>query len=290
MNEFHKVKMDSKLQAFQRLLTIMDDLREKCPWDREQTMESLRHLTIEEVHELGDAILDEDLPEVKKELGDLMLHMVFYSKIASEKGAFDVSDVLNAVCDKLVERHPHVYGDLSVEDQEEVKNNWERIKQKEGKKKRSVLEGVPRSLPSLVKAQRVQDKLAGVGFEWRERESVVEKVKEELAEMEEAKRENTDQAAIEMEFGDLLFALINHARFLGVDPDSALERSNKKVIARFQELEQRVEKKGVSLQDLSLEEMDGLWEEVKKDRTKGEQGSLRERRTKKDKDNGHTER
>ncbi len=265
---------DPKLQAFQRLLGIMDDLRIHCPWDREQTMESLRHLTIEEVHELGDAILDADMPEIKKELGDLMLHMVFYSRIASEKGEFDVADVLNAVCDKLVERHPHVYGDLSVEDQEEVKNNWEQIKQKEGKEKRSVLEGVPRSMPALVKAQRIQDKVAGVGFEWDEREGALDKVREELGELEAEKEKGTDQEALEMEFGDLLFALVNYARYLGIEPDSALERANKKFMGRFQELERKASEQGNSLQDLSLKEMDALWDGVKRDRTKGENGSL----------------
>lgn len=255
----------AKLQAFDRLLRIMDDLRESCPWDREQTMESLRHLTIEEVHELGDAILDQDLPEVKKELGDIALHVVFYSRIASEASAFDIADVLNAVCDKLVERHPHVYGDLSVSGEEEVKNNWERIKQKEGKSDRSVLAGVPRSLPAMVKAVRIQDKVAGVGFEWEEREGALDKVREELKELEEERGKGAAKERLEEEFGDLLFGLVNYARYLGIDPDAALERANKKFITRFEGVEKKAKDAGEGLSDLSLERMNELWEAVKKE-------------------------
>lgn len=258
---------ERKLEAFGRLLRIMDDLREKCPWDREQTMESLRHLSIEEVHELGDAILDQDHPEIKKELGDLALHIVFYSKIASEEEVFDIADVLNAVCDKLVERHPHVYGDISVSDEDEVKNNWERIKQKEGRQKRSVLEGVPRSLPALVKAVRIQDKVAGVGFEWEERQGALDKVREELEELEQAGKDGGSQEKVEEELGDLFFALVNYARYLKVDPDAALERANKKFKERFEELEQKAEKEGKGLSELSLEQMNRLWDSVKKDRS-----------------------
>ncbi len=262
------------LKAFGRLLDIMEDLREKCPWDREQTMESLRHLTIEEVHELGDAILDQDHPEIKKELGDITLHVVFYSKIASEQKDFDVTDVLNAVCDKLVERHPHVYGDLSVSGEEEVKSNWEQIKQKEGKKKRSVLEGVPRSLPAMVKAVRIQDKVAGVGFEWEEREGALNKVREELGELEEAEQKGKGKEFLEEEFGDLLFALVNYARYLDIDPDAALERANKKFMERFQEMERRVEGQEEQLSELSLERMNELWERIKSERTKEGGASL----------------
>lgn len=258
-------RIQDKLEAFQRLLGIMDELREHCPWDREQTMESLRHLTIEEVHELGDAILDEDLPEVKKELGDIVLHVVFYARIASEGDAFDVADVLNAVSDKLVERHPHVYGDLSVSGEAEVKSNWEQIKQKEGKQKRSVLEGVPRSLPAMVKAVRVQDKAAGVGFEWQEREGALEKVREELTELEDERRKGTDQQALEEEFGDLLFSLVNYSRYLGVDPDAALERANKKFMGRFQGVEAKAEEEGNRVSELSLERLNAFWESVKKE-------------------------
>lgn len=228
-------------------------------------MESLRHLTIEEVHELGDAILDQDLPEIKKELGDIALHVVFYSKIASEGSAFDIADVLNAVCDKLVERHPHVYGDLSVSGEEEVKNNWERIKQKEGKSDRSVLEGVPRSLPAMVKAVRIQDKVAGVGFEWEEREGALDKVREELKELEEEREKGAAKESLEEEFGDLLFGLVNYARYLGIDPDAALERANKKFITRFEGVEKKAKDAGEGLSDLSLERMNELWERVKKE-------------------------
>ena len=249
-----------KLAAFGRLLDIMDDLREKCPWDKEQTMETLRPLTIEETYELGDAILDHDLQEVKKEIGDLMLHMVFYSKIGSEKGAFDVADVLNSICDKLIKRHPHIYGDVKVSGQAEVKANWEKLKLKEGNQ--SVLDGVPRSLPAMVKATRIQEKARGIGFDWDEVEQVWEKCREELAELEEAV-EQSDQVHSEEEFGDLLFSFINLSRFLKVDPESALERSNKKFMKRFKYLESRVKEEGKDLSELSLSEMDVYWEEAK---------------------------
>jgi len=249
-----------QLHALNRLLDIMDDLREKCPWDKKQTFESLRHLTIEETYELGDAILDKDMQEIKKELGDLLLHIVFYAKIGSETGAFDIADVAHAISDKLVERHPHVYGDVKADDEETVKQNWEKIKLKEGKK--SVLEGVPKSLPAVVKANRIQDKVAGVGFDWEEPHQVFEKVKEELGELEEAVR--TGKANnIESEFGDVLFSFINYARFIKVDPESALERTNKKFIQRFQFLEEAARKEGKKLADMTLSEMDVHWEKSK---------------------------
>ncbi|QTN39656.1 nucleoside triphosphate pyrophosphohydrolase [Cryomorphaceae bacterium] len=253
--------VEQKLDAFERLLTIMDELREQCPWDRKQTMESLRHLTIEETYELADAILDADLEEVKKELGDLMLHMVFYSKIGDEKGSFDVADVLHSVCDKLVERHPHIYGDIDVQDEEEVKQNWEKIKLKEGKK--SVLEGVPKSLPALVKASRIQDKARGVGFDWDNREQVWDKVQEEIGEFK-AEVDAGDATRMEGEFGDLLFSLINYARFIDVNPEDALERTNKKFIQRFQHMEEALRADGKSLADMTLSEMDVYWEAAKK--------------------------
>lgn len=250
-----------QLKAFDRLLTIMNELREQCPWDRKQTMESLRHLTIEETYELGDAILDQDLNEVKKELGDLLLHMVFYARIASEQNAFDIADVLNGICEKLIRRHPHIYGDVEVKDEEEVKQNWEKLKLKEGKK--SVLEGVPRSLPALVKATRIQDKARGVGFDWEEPHQVWDKVQEELEEFKEV-ADAGDVTATEAEFGDLLFSLINYARFLNIDPETALERTNKKFIHRFQHLEQAATARGKSLKDMTLAEMDVFWEEAKR--------------------------
>lgn len=249
-----------RLEAFGRLLDIMDELREKCPWDRKQTMESLRHLTIEEVYELGDAILDEDLPEVKSELGDLLLHMVFYAKIGEEKEAFDIADVLNAICDKLIHRHPHIYGDVEANDEETVKANWEKLKLKEGKK--SVLEGVPRSLPALVKATRIQDKARGAGFDWEETQQVWDKLREEIAELEaEVQQSETDK--IEAEFGDVLFSMINISRFIKVDPESALERTNKKFIRRFQYLEEATKAAGLNLDEMSLKEMDRYWDEAK---------------------------
>ncbi|MGP1478420.1 MAG: nucleoside triphosphate pyrophosphohydrolase [Capnocytophaga sp.] len=253
--------MDKRLEAFERLLNIMDDLRAKCPWDKKQTMQSLRHLTIEETYELGDAILNEDLQEVKKELGDLLLHIVFYAKIGSETNAFDIADVANSVCDKLIERHPHIYGDVKVENEEDVKRNWEKIKLKEGNK--SVLGGVPKSLPALVKATRIQDKAAGVGFDWNHIDQVFAKVKEEIEELHaEVKAE--DSSHIEEEFGDVLFSLINYARFLKVNPEDALERTNKKFIQRFQYLEQKASEEGKALKDMTLNEMEAYWQEAKR--------------------------
>ena len=251
----------TQLKAIDRLLTIMNELREQCPWDRKQTLQSLRHLTIEETYELGDAILDNDLEEVKKELGDLLLHIVFYAKIGSETNDFDIADVANGICEKLISRHPHIYGDVDVENEEDVKRNWENLKLKEGKK--SVLEGVPRSLPALVKASRIQDKVAGVGFDWEEPQQVFEKLQEELAELQE-EVEARDQEKIEAEFGDVMFSMINYARFLKVDAESALERTNKKFIKRFQYLEQKAKENNKALQDMTLREMDVFWEEAKK--------------------------
>ncbi|MBP6373047.1 MAG: nucleoside triphosphate pyrophosphohydrolase [Flavobacterium sp.] len=250
-----------QLQAFERLLDVMDDLRAQCPWDKKQTMESLRHLTIEETYELGDAILNNDLNEVKKELGDVLLHIVFYAKIGSETLDFDIADVCNELCEKLIFRHPHIYGDVQVADEEEVKRNWEKLKLKEGKK--SVLEGVPKGLPALVKASRIQDKAKGVGFDWEEPQQVWEKVQEELQELQaEVQANNPD--ALEAEFGDVLFSLINYARFLKINPEDALERTNKKFISRFQYLEKKAEQLGKSLSEMSLAEMDVFWNEAKK--------------------------
>lgn len=240
----------------------MDDLREKCPWDRKQTFESLRHLTIEETYELADAILDNDLEEIKKELGDILLHIVFYAKIGSEKKAFDIADVAEGICEKLISRHPHIYGDVEVADEEEVKANWEKLKLKEGKK--SVLEGVPRSLPAMVKATRIQDKARGVGFDWDNREQVWAKVNEELAELKEEIDSNAEKAKVESEFGDVLFSMINYARFIDIDPETALERTNKKFIKRFQYLESESKKDGKELSDMTLEEMDEYWNAAKK--------------------------
>ena len=255
------VDRTKQLEAFERLLVIMDELRAQCPWDKKQTMETLRHLTIEEVYELGDAILDNDLEEVKKELGDILLHIVFYSKIGSESNAFDIADVCNAISDKLVERHPHIYGNVEVKDDEDVKRNWEQIKLKEGKK--SVLEGVPKSLPALVKANRIQDKAAGVGFDWEEPHQVWEKVEEELQEFQnEVQLNHTDR--MENEFGDVLFSLVNYARFLNINPENALERTNKKFIKRFQYLESKAKELNRSLHEMTLAEMDVFWEEAKK--------------------------
>lgn len=250
-----------QLQAFERLLDIMDELREKCPWDKKQTLQSLRHLTIEETYELGDAILDNNLPEIKKELGDLLLHIVFYAKIGSETNDFDISDVANSVCDKLIERHPHIYGDVKVENEEDVKRNWEKIKLKEGKK--SVLEGVPRSLPALVKASRIQDKASGVGFDWDSKEGVFDKIKEEISELH-YEIEHKNKENIEKEFGDVFFSLINYARFLKVNPENALEKTNKKFIKRFQYLENKAEEQGKSLKEMTLAEMENFWQEAKK--------------------------
>lgn len=243
------------------MLTIMDELREQCPWDKKQTIKTLRHLTIEETYELGDAILENDLNEVKKELGDLLLHIVFYARIGSETNDFDMADVANSICEKLISRHPHIYGDVKVADEEEVKQNWENLKLKEGKK--SVLEGVPKSLPAMVKANRIQDKVSGVGFDWEEPHQVFEKLKEELDELQhEVTEENSDK--IEQEFGDVLFSMINYARFLKIDPESALERTNKKFIKRFQYLEKKAKTLGKTLKEMSLTEMDVYWNEAKK--------------------------
>jgi len=250
-----------QLQSFERLLNIMDDLREKCPWDKKQTLESLRHLTIEETYELGDAILNNDLNEVKKELGDLLLHIVFYAKIGSESDTFDIADVCNEICEKLIHRHPHIYGDVEVKDEEEVKQNWEKLKLKEGKK--SVLEGVPAGLPALVKASRIQDKVKGVGFDWEEPHQVWDKVQEELQELQDEVAVG-NQEKIEAEFGDVLFSMINYARFLNVNPEDALERTNKKFIKRFQYLESKASELGKPLMDMSLAEMDVFWNEAKK--------------------------
>lgn len=250
-----------KLDAFGRLLDIMDDLREKCPWDKKQTLQTLRHLTIEETYELGDAILDNDLQEVKKELGDVLLHIVFYAKIGSETNDFDIADVCNEICEKLIYRHPHIYGDVVVENEEDVKQNWEKLKLKEGKK--SVLEGVPKSLPALVKASRIQDKVKGVGFDWEEPHQVWDKVEEEIQEFQEEIK-NGDQDKIEAEFGDVLFSMINYARFLKVNPEDALERTNKKFIKRFQYLENKAGELGKQLSEMTLAEMDVFWNEAKK--------------------------
>lgn len=252
--------MDKKLEAFERLLKIMDELREQCPWDKKQTMETLRHLTIEETYELADAILDKNMDEIKKELGDLMLHLVFYARIASESNTFDITDVLNAICDKLISRHPHIYGDVKVADEAEVKRNWEQLKLKEGKT--SVLEGVPASLPSLVKAMRIQEKARGVGFDWDDKSQVWEKVNEELYEFK-AEVEKGDLQKSEAEFGDLLFSLINYARFNGINPEEALERTNKKFIKRFQYLEKSAAAAGLKLSEMTLPQMDKYWNEAK---------------------------
>ena len=251
---------EKQLAAFGRLLDIMDDLRAKCPWDKKQTMESLRHLTIEETYELGDAILNNDLQEVKKELGDLLLHIVFYAKIGSETGDFDIADVANGVCNKLIVRHPHIYGDVKVANEEDVKRNWEKIKLQEGNK--SVLGGVPQSLPALVKASRIQDKAAGVGFDWENIDDVFAKIKEEIDELH-AEVKAQKHTAIEAEFGDVLFSLINYARFLKVNPEDALERTNKKFITRFQYLERKAAESGKSLRDMTLAEMESYWQEAK---------------------------
>ncbi len=251
--------MDKKLEAFGRLLNIMDELREKCPWDRKQTFETLRMLTIEETYELADAILNEDLNEIKEEIGDLMLHMVFYAKIAEEKKAFDMADALNSVCEKLINRHPHIYGDVEVNGEEDVMKNWEQIKKKEGKK--SVLSGVPNSLPAMVKAYRMQDKTKQVGFEWENKDQVWEKVEEELGEMRETIQKDMSHEKKEEEFGDVLFSLINYARFEGIDPETALERTNRKFKKRFEYIEANATQ---DLEDMSLEEMDKLWDEAKK--------------------------
>lgn len=252
---------EQKLQAFSRLLDIMDDLREKCPWDKKQTFESLRYLTIEETYELGDAILEKDMQEIKKELGDVLLHIVFYSKIGSETGDFDIADVTNGICEKLIHRHPHIYGDVKVENEEEVKHNWEKLKLKEGRK--SVLEGVPNSLPAMVKANRIQEKVKAVGFNWEEPQQVWEKVQEELGELQNEVK-NGNQEKINQEFGDVLFSMINYARFLNVNPEDALEQTNKKFIKRFKYLEEKSNEIGKPLSEMTLAEMDVYWNEAKK--------------------------
>ena len=252
---------ENQLKAFDRLLTIMDELREQCPWDKKQTMQTLRHLTIEETYELGDAILDNELNEVKKELGDLLLHIVFYAKIGSETDDFDIADVANSICDKLINRHPHIYGDVVVANEEEVKQNWEQLKLKEGKT--SVLEGVPKSLPALVKASRIQEKVAGVGFDWEEPNQVWEKVEEELNEFK-VEVEHANQDRMESEFGDVLFSMINYARFLKINSENALERTNKKFIKRFQYLENKAKEINKPLSEMTLTEMDVYWKEAKK--------------------------
>lgn len=254
--------MEQKKEAFERLLIIMDELREQCPWDRKQTLESLRHLTIEEMYELADAILEDDKGEIKKELGDLLLHIVFYSKIGSETNDFDITDVLHGICDKLVHRHPHIYGDVKVQDEEEVKANWEKIKLKEkGNVDASVLEGVPKSLPSLVKAVRIQDKARGVGFDWDHKDQVWEKVQEELNELKVEVDAGSDR--IEEEFGDLLFSIINYSRFIGINPEDALEKTNKKFIKRFQYLEKESAKDGKQMGEMTLDEMEAYWNKAK---------------------------
>jgi MazG family protein len=254
--------MKKNLDAFKKLLEIMDELREKCPWDREQTFESLRNLTIEETYELAEAISAGDLLEMKKELGDLLLHIVFYAKIASEQKAFDIADVINALCEKLIFRHPHIYSDVDVKgSSENVKKNWEELKQREGNT--SVLAGVPAGLPALIKANRVQEKVRAVGFDWDIREQIWDKINEELNElMEEVRVDNN--AEIEKEFGDLLFSVVNAARLYGIDPETALEKTNRKFIKRFKYLEEQTIKKGRSLIEMNLEEMNKIWEQAKK--------------------------
>ena len=248
-------------EAFQRLATIMDELREQCPWDRKQTIGSLRQMTIEETYELADAITDNDWKGIKEELGDLMLHLLFYARIGSEQKQFELPDVINGICDKLINRHPHIYGDVKVENAEEVKKNWEKIKLQEGKK--SVLAGVPVSLPALVKSMRLQEKAKQVGFEWDNREQVWDKVEEEIGELKEAIQTN-DPSLIEDEFGDVMFSLVNYARFLQLDAENALERTNKKFIHRFTKMEEEALKTGKDLRDMSLEEMDAIWNSIKK--------------------------
>jgi len=259
-----------QLMAFDRLLTIMDELREQCPWDRKQTMDTLRHLTIEETYELSDAIIENDLPEIKKELGDVLLHIVFYAKIASEKAVddkfrFDIEDVLNGICDKLISRHPHIYGNVVADTEEAVKQNWEKLKLKEGNK--SVLSGVPASLPALVKAMRIQEKARGAGFDWDEKQQVWEKVEEELQEFKAhfdiATAEVIDQKEAEGEFGDLIFSLVNYSRFVDINPETALERTNKKFIKRFQYLEEASKMDGKVLGEMTLAEMDNYWNRAK---------------------------
>ena len=255
-----KTSRQKQLEAFGRLLDIIDDLREKCPWDRKQTMQTLRPLTIEELYELTDAILEEDYQEVKKELGDILLHIVFYAKIASETQLFDIEQVIDAICEKLIERHPHIYGNISVDNEEQVKQNWEKIKLQKGSK--GVLSGVPKSLPSLVKAYRIQEKVAGVGFDWQYKEEVWEKFKEEVAELEKEVQQNI-HALAEKEMGDVFFSLVNYARFLKINPENALSLTNEKFIQRFQYLESKAKEQGIEITELSLQEMNHLWEASK---------------------------
>jgi XTP/dITP diphosphohydrolase len=257
-SQIRNYEMEKKLEAFRRLLVIMDELREQCPWDRKQTFQTLRKLTIEETYELVDEILTENVEGIKEEVGDLMLHMVFYAKIGEEQGAFDIADALNGICEKLIKRHPHIYGDVKVDSEDDVMRNWEQLKLKEGKK--SILQGVPNSLPALVKAMRMQEKTKQVGFEWETTEQVWEKVKEEVAELEEVVNENTDKRKIEDEFGDVLFSLVNYARFIDIDPEAALERTNRKFKRRFEFIEKNATK---PLIEMSLEEMDVLWDQAK---------------------------
>ncbi len=256
------MSFEKEKEAFVELLEVIATLRTGCPWDRKQTMESLRPLSIEEMYELGDAILDEDMPEIKKELGDLLMHIVFYAQIATEKGEFDMTDVLNGICEKLKYRHPHIYGDVKVKDAQEVVQNWEQLKLKEKGRKNRVLEGVPVSLPALVKAYRIQDKARGVGFDWKQKQEVWDKVREELAEFE-AEVKDGDQEKIEVEFGDFLFSIINAARLYHINPENALEKTNRKFIRRFTYIEQKAEEQGKLLSEMSLEEMEMYWQEVK---------------------------
>lgn len=269
-NNIPPAAADNPAAAFERMLTVLNTLREQCPWDKKQTMESLRHLTIEETYELSDAILEGDMQEIKKEIGDIMLHLAFYAKIASESRLFDITDVLNSLCEKLIIRHPHIYGEVKAEDEEAVKRNWEEIKLKEGNK--SVLAGVPVSLPSLVKASRIQEKVRGVGFDWENRHQVWEKVEEEMKEFRDEFNTETDTPTdtekAENEFGDLLFSLINYARFIDINPENALEKTNKKFIRRFQYLERRAAETGKKLKDMTLGEMDVFWNEAKESEKK----------------------
>lgn len=254
--------MNETSRSFEKLLEIMDTLRENCPWDKKQSLESLRYLTIEEMYELSDAIMENNMDEIKKELGDLMLHIVFYAKIGKEKSAFDMKSILDGICEKLINRHPHIYGDVKVSNAEEVKNNWEKIKLKEGRK--SVLEGVPNALPAMVKAYRIQEKVKGVGFDWEEPHQVWDKVLEEINELKDEIKNHSTKELIEKEFGDVLFALINYSRFLDINPEDALERTNKKFIRRFKYLEQKADEIGKTLHEMTLAEMDVYWEEAKR--------------------------
>lgn len=259
--EIKSIKTQDK-QAFARLLKIMDELREQCPWDKKQTIESLRHLTLEEVYELSDSIIENDLPSLKKELGDVLLHIVFYARIADEKGLFDINDVINSLCEKLITRHPHIYGDTKVSNAEDVKQNWEKIKLKEGNK--SVLGGVPKGLPAMIKSERIQEKARGVGFDWNNESEVWQKVKEEMNELDAELLSKKSAEKTEEEFGDLMFALINYARFLHISPETALEKANQKFIRRFQYIEQQLLAKSKSITESNLQEMDSFWNEAKK--------------------------